>query len=93
MKPDCEYYERRNHQQDSPGSQLDVGREEGDGDDDHGQTLHGELGQAVLKELLEVLDIARHATHQDAGFFFREEVQAESLEMSKYFDAQVVHHA
>ena len=69
-----------------------VGGEQDDRDDDHGQALHGELGQAVLQELLEVLDVARHPGHDHAGLLLGVEVESEPLEVGEDADAKVVHH-
>ena len=65
--------------------------EQEDGDDDHGQALNGELGQPVLQQLLQVLDVARHAAHDDAGLLLGEEVEREPLQVPEDLDAQVVH--
>ena len=66
-------------------------REEDDRDDDHRQALDGELGQAVLEQLLEVLDVARHPGHDDAGLLVGEEVERQALQVGEDLDPQVVH--
>ena len=48
-------------------------------------------GDAVLEELLEVLDVARHPAHEDAGLLLGEEVEAQPLEVAEDGDPQVVH--
>ena len=64
-----------------------------DGDHDHRQGLDGELGEPVLQQLLEVLDVARHPGHDHAGLLVGVEVEAEALQVGEHADAQVVHHA
>ena len=73
-------------------ARRDVDREEDDGDDHHGQRLDGQLGQAVLEELLEVLDVAGHPGHDHAGLLLGEEAEGEPLEVGEDLDPQVVHH-
>jgi hypothetical protein len=65
--------------------------EEEDGDDDHGQSLNGELGQTVLEELLQVLDVARHPGHDHPGLLGGEEVEGEPLQVGEDLDPEVVH--
>ena len=55
--------------------------------------LDPEGADAVLEELLEVLDVARHPAHQHAGLLLGEEVEAQPLEVREHQDPQVVHHA
>ena len=61
------------------------------GDHDHGQGLDGQLRQAVLEQLLEVLDVAGHAAHDDAGLLLGEEAERQALEVGEDLDPQVVH--
>ena len=67
--------------------------EEDDRDHDHGEALDSELADPVLEELLQVLDVARHAAHEDAGLLLGEEVEAQSLQVREDADPQVVHDA
>ena len=92
MEPDRESEEQGHDEQDGPGRERDVGREEDDRDHDHREPLERELADAVLDELLEVLNVTGHAAHQDAGLLVGEEVQAEALVVGEDPDAQVVHH-
>ena len=50
-----------------------------------------ERADAVLEELLEVLDVARHPAHEHAGLLLGEEVEAEPLQVREDEDAQPVH--
>ena len=68
-----------------------VRREQDDSDDDHRQALDGELGQPVLEQLLEVLDVARHPRHDDTGLLGGEVVERQALQVGEDLDAQVVH--
>ena len=72
--------------------QLDVQREQDGGDHDHRQRLDRELRETVLQQLLQVLDVARHAGHDHAGLLLGVEVEAEALQVGEDLDAQVVHH-
>ena len=92
VEPDRKDEQERNDEQHRPRRERDVRDEQDDRDDDHGETLHRELADAVLDQLLEVLDVARHAAHQDAGLLLGEEVEAEPLEVREDADPQVVHH-
>ena len=80
-------------QQHRDEGQLDVGGEEDDRDDDHGEALDGELGQAVLEQLLEVLDVAGHAGHDHARLLGGEEVERQALQVREDLDPEVVHDA
>jgi hypothetical protein len=90
--PDGKDNQQRNDEQDGPLSQFHVGQEQDDRNDDHREALQGELADAVLDELLEVLDVARHAAHEHARLLFGEEVEAEALKLGEDPNAQVVHH-
>ncbi len=79
-------------QHDGDEGQPDVGGEEDDGDDHHGQALDGQLRQAVLEELLEVLDVAGHPAHDHAGLLLGEEAEREALQVGEDLDPEVVHH-
>ena len=91
--PDREDDEQRHHQQDGPQREFDIREEQDDRDDDHREALERELADAVLYQLLQVLDVTRHAAHEDAGLLFGEEVEAEALELREDPDAKVVHDA
>ena len=71
--------------------QQGVESEEDDRDHDQGEPLEGELTEAVLEQLLEVLDVAGHPGHDDAGLLLGVEVEAEPLEVREDSDPQVVH--
>ena len=66
--------------------------EQDGGDDHHGQSLDGQLGEAVLEELLEVLDVAGHPAHDHAGLLLGEEAEREALQVGEDLDPEVVHH-
>ena len=89
--PDGEDEEQRHDDEHGPGREFDVGQEQDDRDHDHREALEGELADAVLDELLKVLDVARHATHEDAGLLFGEEVETEPLELGEDPDTEIVH--
>ena len=91
LEPDRHDDQRRHDHDDGDEGQPHIGGEEEDGDDHHGQALNGELGQAVLQELLEVLDVAGHPAHDDAGLLLGEEVEGEALQVAEDGDPQVVH--
>ena len=91
LEPDRHGEEHGHHHDDGDEGKFHVGREEEDGDDDHRQSLNGELRQAVLEQLLQVLDVAGHPAHDDAGLLLGEEVERESLEVAEDGDPQVVH--
>ena len=52
-----------------------------------------ELGEAVLQQLLQVLDVARHPGHDHAGLLLGVEVEAEPLQVGEDAHPQVVHDA
>ena len=85
--------EERHDQQQRDERQLDVVEEEDDGDDDHREALQRELRQAVLQELLERLDVARHAGHDHARLLVGVVVEREALQVGEDAHPQVVHHA
>ena len=91
FEPDRHGEEHGHHHDDGDEGELHIGREEEDGDDDHRQSLNGELRQAVLEQLLQVLDVARHPAHDDARLLLGEEVERKSLQVPEDGDPQVVH--
>ena len=91
LEPDGHHDEGWQHGEHRDCGQADVRGKEEHRDHDHRQTLDGELGQAVLEQLLQVLDVTCHAAHDDAGLLLGEEVEREPLEMAEDRDAQVVH--
>ena len=90
-EPQRHHREDRDDQDDGDEGQPHVPREQADRDDDHREALDGELGETVLQQLLEVLDVARHAAHDDAGLLRREETQRQPLQMREHLDTQIVH--
>jgi hypothetical protein len=50
------------------------------------------LGETVLQELLQVLDVARHPGHDHARLLLGVEVERQSLEVGEHLRPQVVHH-
>ena len=78
------------HQRDE--RELDVVEEQHDGDDEHGQALQRELRQAVLQQLLERLDVARHAGHDHARLLLRVVVEGEALQVRERPHAELEHH-
>ncbi len=91
LEPDRGADQRRDDQHHGDEGQQHVGGEQDDGDDHHGQRLDGQLGEAVLQELLEVLDVAGHAAHDHAGLLLGEEAEREALEVGEDLDPEVVH--
>ncbi len=79
------------HHQHRVQGQEGVGGEQHAQDDHHGQGLHRELSQAVLQQLLQVLDVAGHAAHDHAGLLIGVEVQPQALQVGEHPDPQVVH--
>ena len=53
--------------------------------------LDDELGETVLQQLLELLDVAGHPGHDHAGPLGGVEVEAEALKVGEHADAQVIH--
>ena len=93
VEPHRHRRQNRNHENQGDEGQPHVGGEEEDRDDHHGQALYGELGQPVLQELLEVLDVAGHPGHDHARLLGREEVERQPLQVGEYLDPEVVHDA
>ena len=58
----------------------------------HRDQLDAEGADAVLEELLEVLDVTRHPAHEHAGLLLGEEVEAEALQVGEDEDPEPVHH-
>ncbi len=85
--------EEGHDQQQRDERQLDVVEEEDDGDDDHGEPLQRELRQAVLQELLERLDVARHAGHDHARLLLGVVVEGEALQVRERAHPQLEHDA
>ena len=84
--------QRRHDQHHRDEGQAHVHAEQDRGDDDHRQALDRELRQAVLEQLLQVLDVARHAAHEHAGLLGGEEVERQALQMGEHRRAEIVHH-
>ena len=70
------------------GGQRDVQREQHDGDENDGEGLHHHLHHAVLEQLCQRVDVARHAGHQAARLLSREELERQPLEVGEDADAE-----
>ena len=73
--------------------ELDVVEEQHHGDDDHREPLQRELREPVLQQLLERLDVARHAGHDHARLLVGVVVEREALQVRERADAQFEHDA
>ena len=91
-EPERHADERRHDEHHGDEREAHVHGEEHHGDDDHGQALDRELGEPVLQELLQVLDVARHAAHEHARLLGGEEVERQALQMGEDPRAEIVHH-
>ena len=92
FEPDGRHHQDGDDQEHGDGGQVHVGGEQHHRDDHHGEPLDGQLRQAVLEELLEVLDVARHPAHDHPRLLLGEEPEREPLEVGEDRDPQVVHH-
>ena len=90
-EPQRERHHHRHDDGDRDERQHRAHREEDHGDDHQREALHGEVDQAVLEQLGEVLDVARHAGHEHARLLVGEEVERQALEVGEHPDPQLVH--
>ena len=79
VKPDGEQGQNRHYEDQGPKRQGHVHGEHHRHNDDHGQALLSKGRDAVLQQLLKVLDVTRHTAHQDADLFLGEKVETEPL--------------
>ena len=91
-EPQRQTHEQRHDAEQCHQRQFPVVGEEHHRDDHHDETLQHELRQAVLEQLLERLDVARHAGHDHARLLLGEVVERQALQVSEDPQPQLVHH-